>query len=184
MSSPHPSLRGVVRALSLSVVLALAAVGCSSGSGSSTDGPSRSDEPATLTIATSFGIDDLDPLENSFWGPEFGYVELLMRPARDGNPTPWVLQSLTPVDERTWTLTLRDNVVFENGKRLDADALVSLLMSGATDSAIAGQFGVTERSVRRWIADLMDELDVRTRLQLGAALTKSQAFRQDNRQLL
>jgi peptide/nickel transport system substrate-binding protein len=127
MSSPHPSLRGVVRALSLSVVLALAAAGCSSGTGSSTDGPSRSDEPATLTIATSFGIDDLDPLENSFWGPEFGYVELLMRPARDGNPTPWVLQSLTPVDERTWTLTLRDNVVFENGKRLDADALVSLL---------------------------------------------------------
>jgi hypothetical protein len=32
---------------------------------------------------------------------------------------------------------------------------------------------VNVRSVRRWIADLMVELGVRTRLQLGAALVRS-----------
>lgn len=82
---------------------------------------------ATLTIATSFAIDDLDPINNSFWGPEFGYVELLMRPERDGVPSPWVLEDLTLVDDTTWTLGVRDNVVFENGTPLDAQALVDLI---------------------------------------------------------
>jgi hypothetical protein len=31
--------------------------------------------------------------------------------------------------------------------------------------------------VRRWISELMDELGVTTRLQLGAALVRSHAFR-------
>jgi peptide/nickel transport system substrate-binding protein len=91
--------------------------------GASTD----ASDGATLTIATSFVIDDLDPLENSFWGPEFGYVELLMRPERNGQPSPWVLESLTNVDETTWELGLRDGVVFDNGEALDAEALVALI---------------------------------------------------------
>jgi len=33
------------------------------------------------------------------------------------------------------------------------------------------------RSVRRWISDLMDELGVSTRLQLGAALIRSEGLR-------
>lgn len=55
--------------------------------------------------------------------------------------------------------------------------LTSLLMTGATDNAIASQLGVNVRSVRRWIADLMDELGVTTRLQLGAALVRADALR-------
>lgn len=83
--------------------------------------------PGPLTIATSFGIDDIDPLANSFWGPEFGYVELLMRPEPDGTPTPWVLKSLTNVNPTTWKLTLNDGVRFENGKTLDGPALAELI---------------------------------------------------------
>lgn len=56
--------------------------------------------------------------------------------------------------------------------------LISLLMTGSTDNAIAGQLGVTVRSVRRWISDLMDELGVSTRLQLGAALVRADALNQ------
>jgi hypothetical protein len=63
------------------------------------------------------------------------------------------------------------------------DLLVSLLMSGATDVAIANQLGVTERSVRRWISTLMEELDVQTRLQLGAALGRTEQLRTDSRRL-
>jgi sugar-specific transcriptional regulator TrmB len=55
--------------------------------------------------------------------------------------------------------------------------LISLLMTGATDSAIASQLGVNVRSVRRWISELMDELGVATRLQLGAALVRADALR-------
>ncbi len=44
--------------------------------------------------------------------------------------------------------------------------LVSLLMAGSTDSAIASSLGINVRSVRRWISDLMDQLGVATRLSL------------------
>jgi peptide/nickel transport system substrate-binding protein len=99
-------------------------------SGMSSDGNTSSSSPAPtakLTIATSFGIDDLDPLKNAFWGPEFGYVDLLMRPERNGQPTPWLLEKLTTVDTLTWRLTMRPNVKFENGRAFDAAALAQLL---------------------------------------------------------
>ena len=55
--------------------------------------------------------------------------------------------------------------------------LIALLMTGSTDTAIATQLGINVRSVRRWISELMDELGVTTRLQLGAALVRSDALR-------
>ncbi len=89
--------------------------------------PSTAAGPGPLTIATSFRIDNLDPLENAFWGPEFGYVELLMRPEPNGVPSPWVLQSLSAVDETTWKLALREGITFENGRALDAESVVDLI---------------------------------------------------------
>jgi hypothetical protein len=52
--------------------------------------------------------------------------------------------------------------------------LMSLLMAGSTDSAIAKNLGINVRSVRRWISELMDQLGVTTRLQLGAALVRAE----------
>lgn len=109
-------------AVGLAGVLALSACATTGG-----DGDEAAAAGTTLTIATSFTIDDLDPLENAFWGPEFGYVELLMRPERDGTPSPWVLEDLATVDERTWRLTLNDGVTFTNGRALDGAALAQLL---------------------------------------------------------
>jgi hypothetical protein len=39
--------------------------------------------------------------------------------------------------------------------------LISMLMTGSTDSAIANTLNINVRSVRRWISDLMDEMGVR-----------------------
>jgi biotin operon repressor/DNA-binding CsgD family transcriptional regulator len=55
--------------------------------------------------------------------------------------------------------------------------LISMLMTGSTDSAIANTLNINVRSVRRWISDLMDEMGVTTRLQLGAALVRSDGLR-------
>ena len=55
--------------------------------------------------------------------------------------------------------------------------LMSLLMTGSTDQAIASNLGINVRSVRRWIAELMDELGVSTRLQLGAAMVRAEYIR-------
>jgi len=57
--------------------------------------------------------------------------------------------------------------------------LVALLMTGSTDSAIANTLNINVRSVRRWISELMDELGVTTRLQLGAALVRFDGLRNE-----
>ena len=105
--------------------------------------------PTGLTVATSFGIDSLDPLTDGFWGPEFGYVELLMRPERNGIPSPWVLKELTAVDDTTWRMTLNDGITFQSGRALDAEALAQLLTWTAANNegfAAASAFASAEVS--------------------------------------
>jgi len=92
-----------------------------------TGGAPKDTESSTLTLATGFTIDNLDPLKNGIWGPEFGYIELLMHPERDAEPSPWLLSELSNPDQRTWKLTLRQGIEFGNGQPLDAEALAELL---------------------------------------------------------
>ena len=49
--------------------------------------------------------------------------------------------------------------------------LISLLMTGSTDSAIANTLNINVRSVRRWISDLMDELGSRLACSLARHLS-------------
>ena len=50
--------------------------------------------------------------------------------------------------------------------------LVSMLRSGSTNTALAKSLEINVQSVWRWSAELIDELGVRARLQLGAALAR------------
>ncbi|MEV1291084.1 ABC transporter substrate-binding protein [Pseudonocardia sp. NPDC049635] len=136
--TPRPTL---IR-LAAAVVAVLLTAGCVQTTGGDEAG---GDPPDTLTIATGFAIDDLDPLVNGFWGPEFGYVELLMRPNRAGEPTPWVLTDLTSTGPTTWELTLPDGATFVNGAPLDAEALVDLFafQMAENDSLSASLPGAT-----------------------------------------
>jgi len=113
----------LVRRLAACAVVTAVAAGCATTGGQE---PTPAGPP-TLTLATGFAIDDLDPLENGYWGPEFGYVELLMHPERGGAPTPWVLQELTNPAPTTWVLRLRDGVTFQNGTPLTGAALADLI---------------------------------------------------------
>lgn len=99
---------------------------------------------------------------------------------------PIVVEALQSLFESVWERSVTVALTDTGGLKEDPrrDALVALLMGGSTDSAIASRFKVTERSIRRWIADLMEELDVQTRLQLGAALARSESFRKDTRRLV
>ena len=140
----------------LAVVLAVVLAGCATTGG----GSATADAPPTLTIATGFAIDDLDPLTSGYWGPEFGYVELLMRPERGGEPSPWVLAGLTNPEPLMWTLSVNEGVMFQNGAPLDGNALAALLnfqlaenpdfaaaLPGAT-AAASGPLEVTLRTAR------------------------------------
>lgn len=97
---------------------------------------------------------------------------------------PIMVEALQSLFDAVWNRSLPIDTtsegVYGDPRR---DLLVSLLMSGATDVAIANQLRVTERSVRRWISSLMSELDVQTRLQLGAALARTESLRTDRRRL-
>lgn len=90
---------------------------------------------------------------------------------------PLIVESLQWLFDAVWdtAIPIVAGTHLENDPR--RQMLISLLMSGATDTAIANQLGINVRSVRRWISELMDELGVTTRLQLGAALVRAEHFR-------
>lgn len=50
----------------------------------------------------------------------------------------------------------------------DRERLLTLLLSGLTDEAIARQLGISARTAQRRVARLMQDLDARTRFQAGA----------------
>jgi DNA-binding NarL/FixJ family response regulator len=91
---------------------------------------------------------------------------------------PMLVEALQWLFETVWdtSVPIITTGYAENDPR--RQMLISLLMTGSTDNAIATQLGINVRSVRRWISDLMDELGVATRLQLGAALVRADGLRQ------
>ena len=85
-----------------------------------------------------------------------------------------LVEALKWLFERAWEAALPAlGGAADHGDHDRTEHLIQLLMSGSTDSAIAGQLGVSERSVRRWVSELMDQHRVQTRLQLGAALVRA-----------
>ena len=90
---------------------------------------------------------------------------------------PMLVEALQWLFETVWdtSVPIITTGYAENDPR--RQMLISLLMTGSTDNAIASQLGINVRSVRRWISELMDELGVATRLQLGAALVRADGLR-------
>ena len=102
-------------ALGATALLVAGVSACATSRSPSAPSPAKA-EPSTLTIATSFSIGDLDPIENGYWGNELGYGELLMRPQPDGTVKPWLLKSLANTSPTTWVLTLNSPIRFQDGK--------------------------------------------------------------------
>jgi hypothetical protein len=55
----------------------------------------------------------------------------------------------------------------------DAAPLLTLMASGLTDGAIARKLGISERTVRRRVSDILAELGVATRFQAGLLLSSA-----------
>ena len=90
---------------------------------------------------------------------------------------PLLVEALQWLFEAVWdtAVPIVASTYTENDPR--RQMLLSLLMTGSTDQAIASNLGINVRSVRRWISELMDELGVTTRLQLGAAMVRAEYIR-------
>ncbi len=97
-------------------------------------------EPTFMVVHRSGLLAALIALFESLWERAFELSALTARTPGDGRP-----QRLPPADAQ----------------------LVSLLLAGLTDKAIAGQLGLSIRTVHRRISALLDRAQVSTRMQLG-----------------
>jgi hypothetical protein len=92
-----------------------------------------------------------------------------------------LLVALNALFEGLWqrALPLNGAGTASNGKLAGADQqrLITLLLSGLTDEAIARQLGTSHRTIQRRVAALMTGLGAHTRFQVGvqAALNRSRA---------
>jgi DNA-binding CsgD family transcriptional regulator len=86
-----------------------------------------------------------------------------------------VLDSLVALFDHVWAASARLHVNNVNSPPPEADSplsaedrrLLSLLLSGLTDEAISAHFGVSVRTVQRKVHGLMEQVNVRTRMQLA-----------------
>lgn len=99
-----------------------------------------------LRIVTSFAIDSMNPWEDGFWMQEFGQAELLMQFREDGRHHPWLLQSLVNPEPTRWVMTLREGITFQNGRPVDAAAVVAAIEAARKHSTSA-QGAVPEGAV-------------------------------------
>lgn len=81
----------------------------------------------------------------------FGTAEILTQFRADGQIHPWLLESIESIDPLTWILRVRDGVRFQNGRSLDATAVLEAIefqletASGARSRMPAGaQFTVVD----------------------------------------
>ena len=80
-----------------------------------------------MRVSLPFSASSIDPNEGGWLMHGVGVAELLMRFEEDGQFHPWLLESLESVDDLTWRMRLRPDVTFQNGKPVDAEAVVAAI---------------------------------------------------------
>lgn len=104
------------------VVGALALAGCAPA-GESTDSSDGELTVAVVSLAAS-----VEPWAQAghpgqyMWGAVY---DALTRIDESGKPSPALAESWTNIDDLTWEFTLRDGVEFQNGEKMNADAVVA-----------------------------------------------------------
>ncbi|UYM04655.1 helix-turn-helix domain-containing protein [Solicola gregarius] len=83
---------------------------------------------------------------------------------------PALVQVLIEVFEECWANARPVPIALASEDDDRRSELIVMLLAGYADAAIARALGVTERTVRRWVRDLLTLIGSETRLQLGAAL--------------
>ncbi|MFD9503352.1 helix-turn-helix domain-containing protein [Streptomyces sp. NPDC060035] len=79
-----------------------------------------------------------------------------------------LLEALLALFEMVWASALPLDPVSDQGPLTQPDAqMLTLLLSGLTDDAIARQLGIGKRTVNRRVHSLMDQAGVSSRMQLG-----------------
>lgn len=95
---------------------------CSAEESSNPTSGTESSNNKELTFVSNFPSDTMDPHLN--WTPlRAGMVETLVKINEDLTIEPWLAEEWKSEDGQTWTIKIRDNVTFQNGNKLDAEAV-------------------------------------------------------------
>lgn len=90
--------------------------------------PENKNAGKTIRIATSYKIQNLDPLKSAFYFLiEYGAAETPLLIDDAANLKPHLLESWAQIDELNWRLTIRPNVKFHNGKMLTAERFAAAM---------------------------------------------------------
>ena len=119
--------KGAIAALAMLAMLILPALlACSAPA--ARQAPKTAAEPGVLRILNSFTIDSLDPAKpGEQWFPTFGSSELLMQLTEHDELKPWLAESVDRINDTSWRIRLRPGVTFQNGKKVDARAVVACM---------------------------------------------------------
>ena len=151
VGSPGKTLRSLFAAAF--VVAACTSVVASSrgtthASGGGVDGQQRG---GRLVIAVTSESDGFDPVNSTLGDAGASVVsaiyDTLMAPTPDGGSAPFLAESMEPNDDYTsWTMTLRDGVLFHDGTPLTSDAVkanIDAHLASPNAFAYSGLEGVT-----------------------------------------
>ncbi|HLI56596.1 MAG TPA: ABC transporter substrate-binding protein [Actinomycetota bacterium] len=147
------SSRRVLVPMMMSVCV-VAAVCSACGSPKSTSGAASSPTggPAKpVRVAVARAISSLSPTGSSEYDLQtLGVIEMLGRPKTDTSGVePNILSSWTQTDPTTWKLTVRPGISFQDGRAVDAQAIVDAINvmkatnKGATDTIATGTLSVS-----------------------------------------
>jgi peptide/nickel transport system substrate-binding protein len=86
-----------------------------------------------LKVGVQYKVDSLAPQGTSQWAlVEYGVAETLTVANPDGSVVGWLAKSVDSTDGKTWTIALRDNVKFQNGRPMTADVVAKALDENRT----------------------------------------------------
>ena len=127
--------RGVIAGAALACLTAAALIGGCASSEGAVDAPAASGNGTAPTEAAPqelvagstayFYNETLDPAYNwDGWELEYyGVCENLLKLTDDFQVQPWLAESVENVDDNTWRINLRDDVVFSNGEKMTGEAV-------------------------------------------------------------
>ena len=131
--------------LMLTLLVFIFATGCSSQS--SNDNENKKADHKSVTLLFSFASKTIDPHQD-WMGVRAGIAETLVKIDEELNIQPWVAESWTQVDERTWKFKIREGITFHDGSPVDGEAVkASFERVLAENEAIASNLKIDSMEV-------------------------------------
>ena len=120
-----------VVSLCLAAVLAAGILaGCGSG-GTSEENTGTASTSQTAGVSSMVFADTQSPTNldcavgwNGWYTSRYGITETLFNLDKEMKAKPWLAKSCEAVDDTTWKITLRDDVTFQNGKKMTAQSVI------------------------------------------------------------